>query len=575
MIKIARTAGFCMGVKRAVDMVLRLHRKTSAPIYTDGPLIHNPQIVSLLEERGIASLKSVPKPSAGLIVIRAHGVSPERRAEIRRIGLPVHDATCPDVAKVQAIIKKYAQKGYSVVIVGDKGHAEVEGLLGFAGGSGFVVSCRSDIDSLPSMEKVCVVAQTTQDMQFFEEVAGIMRHRVPECVVFDTICDSTKARQKEIVTLARSMDAMIVVGGKNSANTARLVQICERQGIPVFHVEKEDELGKVPAGNYRQIGVAGGASTPSWVIERVVEKLRSCQAGGQKGLKRSIALMGRQLIMTHLFTAFSAAFLYASACLFQGVRIRGMLAFSLGGCILCLHLTNKLGQGRFLPHGEETLAWDYYREHRKPLAILAGVSGGLSLLFASFVSVGVFLVYLVIIASGLYYCFEKGLLRKRHGKGILALKFLPASKEVYVSLAWMIAIVLAPRMAEAAPWSYRAAAACGYVFALVFIRSTFRDIYSIQRDAIVGKETIPMLLGKPKTKMVMGILIVTACVLPLTAPLSPGLRYALTIPIFYIVVYLYCYHRRPASGRLLGDFLADSQFVVAGVSSLLGRYFFP
>lgn len=275
MIRIAQSAGFCMGVKRALDLVRRLAREGLGPIYTDGPLIHNPEIVALLEREGISALGSGAPPERGLIVIRAHGVSPERRETLKRIGLPFHDATCPDVAKAQAIVRRHARKGYEIAIIGDRGHAEVEGLLGFSEGRGRVIGSRGDLGELPPGVRVCIVAQTTQDTRLFRELSGLIRERAAECVVCDTICRSTRERQRETLEIARSVDAVIVVGGRNSANTARLATIVEGEGVTVIHAESEKDLRECCFVGVERIGIVAGASTPPWSIERVAEWLRA------------------------------------------------------------------------------------------------------------------------------------------------------------------------------------------------------------------------------------------------------------------------------------------------------------
>ena len=274
MIRVARNAGFCMGVKRALDLVRRLAAEGRGPIYTDGPLIHNPGIVETLARERIRALKDGESPGSGLIVIRAHGVSPRRREELKRIGLPLFDATCPDVAKVQAIVRRYARDGYEIAIVGDRGHAEVEGLLGFSEGGGRVVGSQRDVDTLPPGARVCVVAQTTQDAQLFRELAERIRLCAAECVVCDTICRSTKERQAEALDIARQADAVIVVGGKNSANTARLATIVGAAGVKVIHAESEKDLCARDFAEAQRIGIVAGASTPHWSIERVEKWLR-------------------------------------------------------------------------------------------------------------------------------------------------------------------------------------------------------------------------------------------------------------------------------------------------------------
>ncbi|MEW6334416.1 MAG: 4-hydroxy-3-methylbut-2-enyl diphosphate reductase, partial [Thermodesulfobacteriota bacterium] len=206
-VKLAKTAGFCMGVKRAVDMVLDMAReKDHGIIYTYGPLIHNPQTIELLRRRGIVpigSLDEIENPPAGTaMIVRAHGISPADRKKIREKGLRIVDATCPKVAHVQAIIRRHAARGYAVLIVGDREHPEVNGLLGFAGEGGAVLGSPEEVEKLPELDKVCVVAQTTQNLEEYAEICNLIRKRFPGAVVFDTICDTTEKRQSEIRTLA-------------------------------------------------------------------------------------------------------------------------------------------------------------------------------------------------------------------------------------------------------------------------------------------------------------------------------------------------------------------------------------
>lgn len=274
MIRIAKSAGFCMGVKRALDLVRRLAAEGRGPIFTDGPLIHNPEIVAMLEREGISALGSTA-PRRGIIVIRAHGVSPERREALRMIGLPLHDATCPDVAAAQAIVRRHARGGYAIAIIGDRGHAEVEGLLGFSEGQGRVIGTPGDLAALPSCGRVCVVAQTTQETRLFRELSGLIRARSAECVVCDTICRSTRERQRETLEIARNVDAVVVVGGRNSANTARLAAIVAGEGVTVIHAESEKDLRGDCLAGAKRIGIVAGASTPPWTIERVAEWLRA------------------------------------------------------------------------------------------------------------------------------------------------------------------------------------------------------------------------------------------------------------------------------------------------------------
>src|SRR6056297_1318182 len=190
-ITIARTSGFCMGVRRAVEMALDASNKNQAPIYTYGPLIHNPQVLSILAEKGITVLEKIPESGEGIVIIRAHGVPPRERQALIDAGFQVIDATCPRVIKVQSIIVKHARDGYASIIIGDREHPEVKGLLGYAGEAGYTADSIDALDGLPDFEKAIVVAQTTQDIAFFDRVRDWARRKHPHYKIFSTICDST------------------------------------------------------------------------------------------------------------------------------------------------------------------------------------------------------------------------------------------------------------------------------------------------------------------------------------------------------------------------------------------------
>lgn len=566
MIKVAKSAGFCMGVKRALDIVLDLVRAGDGPIYTDGPLIHNPQITALLEKKGIRSLAGIP--SQGLIVIRAHGISPARRAELKRIGLPIRDATCPDVAKVQAIVNKYSGMGYEIAIIGDKGHAEVEGLLGYSRGLGRVISETAEVEGLDGNARVCVVAQTTQDAGLFQEVSERIRARVAECVVCDTICRATRERQRETAELARTVDAMVVVGGRESANTARLAKMCRETGVAVFHAETEKDLEGVSLHRFARIGVTAGASTPHWLIERVVEALGARVSLERLGVTGYAGRIVRTLIRTYVYTAFAAMCLYSAACLFQGVPARAEIAVALGACILCVHLSNMIGGRGLLAHGEETLAKEYYHDHRRSLFLFAAAAGSLGLFVAARVHYALFACYFALIAMGLYYAFKGKTGRGERRGGGWPSRALQASKDLFVAGAWMVAIVMGPRLMVGAAWTFRATAACGYVFGLVFIRSIFHDLRTMQNDMIMGKETIPTLAGIRGTEIILGVAMAGMCALLASSQIPWGLKAALATPLAYSAVYFAFSRRGLAPGGAWCDALADGQFIAAGISAL-------
>jgi (E)-4-hydroxy-3-methyl-but-2-enyl pyrophosphate reductase len=264
---VAESAGFCRGVRRAVEKA-RLVAAGATPVYTDGPLIHNRQMMDRLRGEGVVECDDPACLAGGKLLIRAHGIPPARRHMLSQLPIELVDATCPDVARIQGLIRQHARRGCHVVVFGDPDHPEVVGLLGFAEERGHVVRDATEVDRLPAVTPVCLVAQSTQSPVAYREVEQAMRRRFRELTVLDTICASTKRRQDELAELAPRVDAFVVVGGTHSANTIRLVRLA--QGMrPTFHIETAAELNADALKTFRTVGLTAGASTPAFVIEDV------------------------------------------------------------------------------------------------------------------------------------------------------------------------------------------------------------------------------------------------------------------------------------------------------------------
>jgi (E)-4-hydroxy-3-methyl-but-2-enyl pyrophosphate reductase len=272
---VAKTAGFCWGVSRAVDLVMKAAEEGHGPIYTDGALIHNPQVLKVLESSDIHVSSEVDYIDNGTIAIRAHGITPERRNKLKSKGLRIVDATCPHVGGIQGIVKQHAIKDYSIIIIGETGHPEVIGLLGFTQNRGYLIDHDADIEKLPPLppDKVCIVAQSTQSRARLHEVTEKIRNIYPEALMFDTLCDVTSDRQDEVLEMVKYIDLMIVVGGKNSGNTQRMAELSREAGVQTYHIETEDELCLENVRGYETIGLTAGASTPDWMIKRVHKRL--------------------------------------------------------------------------------------------------------------------------------------------------------------------------------------------------------------------------------------------------------------------------------------------------------------
>ena len=269
---VARHAGFCFGVKRALDLVREA--AASGPVQTIGPLIHNPQVVARLEQEGVRTIADLSQAQGGTVVIPSHGAGADLAERAEAAGLAVLDATCPLVAEAQTHAGRLAQEGYRVVILGDPGHPEVVGLARHAGPQAVVVEDAGAALALPRAERLGLVCQTTQTLDRLRAVASALLEKTAELRVFNTICGATAQRQQSALDVARTVDVVVVVGGRNSANTNRLTQICTDAGVETHHVETPDELDAAWFSAKRRAGVTAGASTPQWLIDGVVEALR-------------------------------------------------------------------------------------------------------------------------------------------------------------------------------------------------------------------------------------------------------------------------------------------------------------
>ena len=272
-IEIAAHAGTCYGVQRALDMALAAAPQAgeTAQVHTLGPLIHNPIVVRELADAGVGLADTLDDAASGTVIIRAHGVVPQVIEAARERGLDVVDATCPYVKKVHVAAERLVREGYRVLVVGEPGHPEVEGILGHAGDDAQVVSCAADADALPLKGKVGLVVQTTQTAQNLAEVVASITPRVQELRVINTICAATSERQQAAAALA---DCMVVVGGKNSGNTRRLAQICADVCERTHHIEEASEIEAAWFTDAHHIGITAGASTPQEHIERAVERIK-------------------------------------------------------------------------------------------------------------------------------------------------------------------------------------------------------------------------------------------------------------------------------------------------------------
>jgi 4-hydroxy-3-methylbut-2-enyl diphosphate reductase len=277
---IAKHAGVCFGVKRAIDLAFTAARNYGNHVYTIGPLIHNPQVVKQLREAGVIVKEGIEDIAEGTVIFRSHGVPRHLAEKAREKGLRIVDATCPFVKRAHGFARFLSRKGYLVVVVGDQSHPEVKSLKSYVEGEAMVVNSPGKLANWAGRRKVGVVAQTTQSLEKFREIVAICLEKAREVRVYNTICDATALRQREALDLAHKVDCIIVIGGHKSANTKRLAEICRGILGDTYHVETVEELNSSWFSGKGRIGVVGGASTPGWVIEEVVEGLRRMVSQG-------------------------------------------------------------------------------------------------------------------------------------------------------------------------------------------------------------------------------------------------------------------------------------------------------
>lgn len=272
-------AGFCFGVRRAIDLALESAARGATSkseknhVYTLGPLIHNPQVCEELRKQGIIEAKSLNEVQSGVVILRSHGVPPKLYQEIANLGFKIVDAVCPSVKKVQELAHQLKEEGYEVVVVGEKNHPEVMSIRGTVEGETIVVEGPQEAEKLKLNRKVGIIAQTTQTIDNFKKVVEILLDKAKELKIYNTICKAVENIQNNSIAVAKQVDLMLVIGGKNSANTTRLCKLCSPI-TATYHIELPDEIDFAWLEGVKKIGITGGTSTPQRLIDQVIDRLR-------------------------------------------------------------------------------------------------------------------------------------------------------------------------------------------------------------------------------------------------------------------------------------------------------------
>ena len=560
-----------MGVRRAVEMALDTPEKYQGPICTFGSLIHNPQVLDLFEKKGISVINEVPCKGFGTILIRAHGVPPDTKEALKQAGFNVVDATCPRVIRVQTIIRMHARNGYASIIIGDQDHPEVIGLLGYTEQNGYVVSSLLEFEGLPAFKKAIIVAQTTQNQKFFSQIKTFALKKYPHYKFFNTICDSTEKRQMEVNRLSKEVDAIVVVGGKNSANTQRLAEIARQTGKQTFHIETEADLDLNALAAVRKIGITAGASTPNWIIKRVYRALEIMPLKQCQGFYKILFSLQRSLLLTNIFVALGAGCLSYAATLLQGHKQFFPQIIISVFYVLSMHILNNLTGSASDRYNDPERA-DFYDRNKRFLIILAFLAGAIGLLAAMKMGLLPFLILLIMSLTGLAYNLRivpKFLAEKISYQRI---RDIPGSKTILIAIAWGIITSTLPALAQTSRFTLNTIIVFCWTTGIVFIRTAFFDILDMQGDRIVGKETIPILLGDKRAfSLLKAMLWIITIMMPAASLLHiiTGLGYFLIFCPILIYILIVAHQQGYMLPGIRLEFLVESLFVLAGIIAFL------
>ena len=272
---VAKNSGLCYGVRRALDIASETRQKKAGKVFTLGDLIHNPQVIADLERQKIHSINDLDGLNEATVIIRSHGASPDIYRLLTQKNIEIVDATCPIVKKIQKLVEVLAKDKEEIIIVGNKEHPEIKGLIGFSQGKGIIVENEDQVKSLPNRKRRAILAQSTQDLYLFEKIVSALIEKTKELNVYNTICRSTQTRQKSTSELASCVDILFIVGGKNSSNTNKLYQISKRILPNTHFIESAAQIKPEMLKGAEKIGISGGASTPPRAIQEAVAKIKT------------------------------------------------------------------------------------------------------------------------------------------------------------------------------------------------------------------------------------------------------------------------------------------------------------
>jgi len=561
-----------MGVKRAVELVLKTAGENPGPIYTWGPLIHNPQTVDFLREQGVEILEDISNiPSKSTVIIRSHGIPPEERDTIASSDVTLCDATCPKVARVQALIKKAAKEGDLVVIVGNEDHAEVRGLVGFAGEHAVVVADEEEARQIEFEGGVSVFGQTTINREKYERIARVIKSNNASAKIFDTLCDSTSGRQAEISELSLDADAIVVVGGKNSGNTRRLYEVAVDTGKPTFWIETADELSKENFLGMTTVAVTAGASTPHWIVSRVVEKL---EAMNELRLPPwewpRLKAIGFVIIQSNILTGLSAAMLGFSAVFLAGGGFNLPLFIATGLFMMSVHTLYNLvdWQGLALVDPSKIR---FFWGNRKFLGIVSALGFMIAIPLSILSGTTSFILMCIGSVFALAFVSMKGMPRFLKARGFGTWRSIPGAKDILHAIAWIFVAGLVPVLSVAPP-IWLGALAVLWVAVFAVLRAMLFSITDMETDRVLGRESIASIVGEKRAWYSTYVLMALACAIMIAGISLRVFAFQTAVEfgfLLYMTLLIAYFRRKGISRGTWAELAVDFGLLLSGAFPLL------
>jgi len=494
-IEMAKNSGFCMGVRKAIIKIVDELNSSEDKIYMYGPLIHNPQTIEVLKNRGLITIDSLDNLSSRQIAIRTHGIPVDENKKIRKNALRTINLTCSRVARVQSIIKKYSGDGYYTIIIGDKDHAEVIGLKSYARAGVHVVSDVDDIKNISTANKYIIVSQTTHERNQFDQLVLEISRRFENVLVIDTICDSTRLRQDDVRNgITKGIDTLVVVGGRNSANTSRLLKIGIDNGIKSYHIETDSELKKEDFKDSKYVLVTAGASTPGWIINNVLEKLYIIKNESSNFFIKEIKHYLELLVRSNIVSSLASLFMVLLAQLYAGIPLDINYGIISALYIFVMYSVNNYLERSFLIQSN-SYKYKIYDKYGLHLLISSIISFILSLILAMKISTTLALIILIPYIFGIFYSTP---IAKNIVKNINQSLFKKIyNTKIVTGFGWLVPVIIIPYHGKGIPWEIYLSSSL-FFFMFIFTRHLIIDFVAFQGDLILGRDTLPTWLGVKK-----------------------------------------------------------------------------